>query len=207
MISKPMPGVRALNFVAALVLLVGILPWPIEYYSLLRVIVCGATAYSAFKLRYRDGGNQDNEHVPLVFMAMAFNPITPIFLPKLTWVLIDLAGATWLFRLNRRIGQGQLLKGDLGTAPVTKKSHSNSDGEVATAKSHEPHFFLDLDLPAGKRLHTDTDEPEKIPLPSVPPAEPRAAESEWHKWHIDFTHPVTQALAPSGHADEKQGQS
>lgn len=60
------------------------------YYQVLRWVVCGAGAYSAFVA-------VDSEKIPwawaLGITAVVFNPIIPIRLDRATWAIIDIAAA------------------------------------------------------------------------------------------------------------------
>lgn len=63
---------------------------PYGYYVLLRWVVCGVAAYSAFK-------SLELEKSGWVwvfgFIAILFNPIIPIHLTREVWAPVDIAGA------------------------------------------------------------------------------------------------------------------
>lgn len=63
---------------------------PYAYYQLLRWVVCGASAYSAYLYL-----KADRTALVWVFgiMAILFNPIVPFYLDKNTWQLLDLIAA------------------------------------------------------------------------------------------------------------------
>jgi len=67
--------------------------WPYGYYQLLRVVVCGAGAYIAWLSHH-------SKYPWAVwvfgFVAILFNPLAPVHLPRATWGLLDLVCA-WLF--------------------------------------------------------------------------------------------------------------
>ena len=77
-------------FVAALFLLGALGSWPYSYFQLLRWVVCGIGAYSAYMTyeRRRTGW-------AFVFgiIAVLFNPIMPFYLQKETWQVLDIAAA------------------------------------------------------------------------------------------------------------------
>jgi hypothetical protein len=75
------------NAIAALVLIGALAPWPYGYYQLLRFVVCGVGAYVAY-LAY----NWQKLWATWLFgfIALLFNPLIPIHLPKETWQPIDI---------------------------------------------------------------------------------------------------------------------
>jgi len=84
---------------AGVMLLVAVPPiWPYGYYIFLRLVVCGVAFYIAFHLRE----NNQKYCVTLVIMGLLFNPILPIFLPKLIWIPIDIGGAILFFILAKK---------------------------------------------------------------------------------------------------------
>ena len=85
---------------AGVMLLLAVPPvWPYGYYILLRLVVCGVAAYTAFSLKNTNA----KYFVVLIIMALLFNPILPIALPKALWIPIDLAGAIIFFRLAHKL--------------------------------------------------------------------------------------------------------
>jgi len=82
-----------------------LLPMPIGYYTLLRIIVCGSLAY----LAYRSYKAKDAEGWILLLggCAFIFNPIAPIFLGRGLWMLMDIAMIVLLLkhRKSSRVGQ------------------------------------------------------------------------------------------------------
>lgn len=93
---------KILLLVSALMLCIAVFPaLPYGYYMLLRVIVCGAAAYAAFKLKNNPslGGN----FIPLIIVAVLFNPFMPVILTRLIWLVIDLVGAIYFLALSKKI--------------------------------------------------------------------------------------------------------
>ncbi len=64
--------------------------WPYAYYQLLRWVVCGVGAYSAY-MAHKSGRTS----WAWVFgvIAVLFNPIVPFYLARNTWQVLDLAAA------------------------------------------------------------------------------------------------------------------
>jgi len=76
---------------AAALFLVGALgSWPYAYYQLLRWIVCGVGAYSAY-LAYTQ--NRKGWAGIFAVVAILFNPIMPFYLERDTWQIIDVIAA------------------------------------------------------------------------------------------------------------------
>jgi hypothetical protein len=92
--------VRKLLIIAAAMLMIATLPLPIEFYTLLRVVVCGAAAYSAycfFDKKIPQSG------LILVLIAIVWNPLIPIYLyDKFIWILLDISAAIYMFLLSRK---------------------------------------------------------------------------------------------------------
>ena len=89
--------------IPAILLIAAVLPLPYGYYPFLRLIVFAASAFLAFK-EYKGASNSLNSYA-IIFgvMAILFNPILPIFLPKVIWIVIDLAcAATFVGHLKLR---------------------------------------------------------------------------------------------------------
>jgi hypothetical protein len=88
--------------VAALMLCIAVIPMlPYGFYALLRLVVCGVAVYAAFKLK--DNPTLSLNFIPLIIMAVLFNPLIPVHLTKLIWLVIDLAGAVYLLMLSKKI--------------------------------------------------------------------------------------------------------
>tara|TARA_Y100000294_G_scaffold173916_1_gene190972 strand:+ start:124 stop:801 length:678 start_codon:yes stop_codon:yes gene_type:complete len=95
-----MPLVRKLLIIAAAMLMIATLPLPIEFYTLLRIVVCVAAAYSAycfFDKKIPQSG------LILVLIAIVWNPLIPIYLyDKFIWILLDISAAIYMFLLSRK---------------------------------------------------------------------------------------------------------
>lgn len=76
--------------IAALMLFGALWRWPYGYYQLLRFVVCGISIFIAF-MAYR--WQQLWAMWLFGFMAVLFNPLIPIHLPKRVWHTIDVTCA------------------------------------------------------------------------------------------------------------------
>lgn len=89
------------RIIAALLLFIAVADHPYSYYQILRWVVCGVSAYSAF------GAYQEKKKVwAWIFgiITILFNPIAPIHFQRETWAILDvvtgcvMAISLWLFR-------------------------------------------------------------------------------------------------------------
>ena len=87
--SLPKPVI----YIAALLLFVGAAPLPYGYYSLLRIV-----ATIVFVLAALVSLNREYKVLPWIFavLAILFNPILKIYLPKEMWIFIDIACGIFL---------------------------------------------------------------------------------------------------------------
>ena len=82
-----------------IVLAIGILPLPIGYYTLSRLVVCACAIYFAHSF-YK--GKKENASLWLFgFIAVLYNPIIPVYLyEKFIWVIVNLI-TIYLFYKNK----------------------------------------------------------------------------------------------------------
>ena len=74
--------------VAALALFAALGEWPYGYYTLLRLVVCGAGAYTAFVMyQWQKPGLA----WLFGFVAVLFNPVVTVHLSRSLWCPIDLS--------------------------------------------------------------------------------------------------------------------
>ena len=93
---------KILLLVAALMLCRAVIPTlPYGFYTLLRLVVCGVAAYAAFKLK--SNPSLSGNFIPLIITAVLFNPLIPVHLTRLIWLVIDLAGAVYFLTLSKKI--------------------------------------------------------------------------------------------------------
>lgn len=73
----------AIRVVAIVMLVLSFAPMPIGYYTLLRIVVCGAAAYLAY-----ESGNGPWRWI-WGAIAIVFNPIFPLYLGRDIWRVVD----------------------------------------------------------------------------------------------------------------------
>ncbi len=96
-------ALKVLLLVAALMMCVAVIPnLPQVFFFLLRWVVFGAAAYAAYKLR--PDPKFSRHFIPLVIVAVLFNPFLPTIPPPLFWLLLDLGGAVYFLQLSKKIG-------------------------------------------------------------------------------------------------------
>jgi len=81
-----------------IVLAIGILPMPIGYYTLSRLVVCAAALYFAISFYKK----KDNTNLWIFgFIAILYNPIFPVYLyEKAIWIIVNLI-TIFLFYKNK----------------------------------------------------------------------------------------------------------
>jgi len=90
-----MNNLRTLFIISGIILLLGIPPvWPYLYYILLRLIIFCISVYAAYKFYKLSHGGW-----ALVFgvIAFLFNPISPVYMSKVSWIPIDFVSAIIFF--------------------------------------------------------------------------------------------------------------
>lgn len=80
-------------YIGVAMLLIGAAPLPYGYYMLLRIVATGIFVWAAFVTYERK-----NDVLPWVFalLAILFNPIIKIHLPKELWAVIDVSAGVFL---------------------------------------------------------------------------------------------------------------
>jgi hypothetical protein len=92
---------RTMLIVATVSLFLAIIPiWPYGFYTFLRFLVCGVSAYFAYKISHNE--KFIKHRVPLIVIAVLFNPLFPVYLFRLMWVLIDLGVGIYFLLLLRK---------------------------------------------------------------------------------------------------------
>ena len=80
------------------VLAIGILPLPIGYYTLSRLVVCASAIYFAYNFYKKN--NQTNLLI-FGFIAVLYNPIIPVYLyEKIIWIVVNII-TIYLFYKNK----------------------------------------------------------------------------------------------------------
>ena len=90
-----------LGFVAAALIGLAILPLPYGYYTFLRIAITGISAY----LVYLRKDNKDKSFYVLIAIAILFNPLIPIHLPREIWIPIDIILAIYFFIIGRNLNK------------------------------------------------------------------------------------------------------
>lgn len=89
---------KAVLYIAAIMLLIALIPLPYGYYQLLRLVATVAFGWAAYISYHRQ-----DQVLPWIcgLLAMLFNPLVPIHLPRELWMPIDAAaGAFLLYKRN-----------------------------------------------------------------------------------------------------------
>lgn len=75
-------------YITAVMLFFAAAPLSYGYYTFLRLVVCGVCSYSAYVTQKRNA-----KVLPTVYglIAVLFNPIIKIYLPKEVWVFFDIS--------------------------------------------------------------------------------------------------------------------
>lgn len=87
-------------YACAFMLFVGAAPLPYGYYTLLRLVACGVFTYAAFL-----AANRKYKILPWVFglLALLFNPVVKVHLPKELWALVDIAAGVVLLATTKKV--------------------------------------------------------------------------------------------------------
>lgn len=82
--------------ISAIALLVAVVPvWPYFFYQLLKFLIFGTAAYSAYV--YHSGKNKKWMWV-MIIVAIIFNPINPFYFGHFLWSVVDLIVAAIFFK-------------------------------------------------------------------------------------------------------------
>lgn len=95
----------AVIYIAAALLFIGAAPMPYGYYMLLRLIATGIFIWAAF-LAYE----RKHESLPWVYgvLAILFNPLIKIHLPKELWAVVDIGSGILLLVTKSTIQQSNI---------------------------------------------------------------------------------------------------
>lgn len=90
----------AVIYVASAMLMVGALPLPYGYYTLLRFVGCAVFAFAAYVAFERK-----SQYLPWVYalLAVVFNPFIKVHFPKEAWMVIDIAAGALLLASAKHI--------------------------------------------------------------------------------------------------------
>lgn len=94
------------RIIAAVMLFVALDRMPIGYYTILRFVVCGVTAYGAYIF-----AEQNKNGWAWIFgiIAVLFNPFVPVYFKRDTWAPIDIGVAVFLLTsiFNKKTVKGK----------------------------------------------------------------------------------------------------
>lgn len=92
----------AVIYIAAVLLFAGVAPLPYGFYTLLRIVGTIVFAWAAFTAFERKSPS-----LPWAFglVALVFNPLIPIHLPKEVWAFLDVGAGVLLLATKRHIQQ------------------------------------------------------------------------------------------------------
>jgi len=83
---------KKLLIISAILLVIACFPLPYGYYIFLRIAI---TIVSVLALVQDLDKGISAENIGWVAVAILFNPIIPVYLPKSIWVVMDLLSAAW----------------------------------------------------------------------------------------------------------------
>ena len=91
---------KAVMLITVALLLIGALPLPYGYYTLLSIVACVVFCWSAFVTF-----EQKHEVYPwiLALLAVLFNPIIEVHLTKAVWSVIDIGAGLFLLALYNQL--------------------------------------------------------------------------------------------------------
>ena len=92
---------KSFLIVAAIMLLVAVLPLPYGFYTLLRIVVTASAAFAAYY--FFKEGDDSQSGIILTLIALLFNPLIPIHLDKVIWIPIDIGTAIYMYILSKKI--------------------------------------------------------------------------------------------------------
>jgi hypothetical protein len=97
-----LPRVKLLLLLSALALFLAVIPiWPYGFYMLLRFFICGVAIYGVYSSRQNEF--LDKHKIPLMGLAVLFNPLIPIHFDRNAWALINLITGSYLIVLSLKI--------------------------------------------------------------------------------------------------------
>ena len=87
-------------YICAAMLFLGAAPLPYGYYTLLRLVSCGTFGFAAYV-----SFSRGRKVLPWIFVlvAVAFNPIVKVHLPKEVWAIVDVAAGLLLLATSKHI--------------------------------------------------------------------------------------------------------
>lgn len=86
-----------LSAIPAVMLLAALASWPYGYYTFLRLVVT-ACAIALVVVEYQRTDKFSVSSIPLIGIALLFNPLIPVHMKRDLWALIDVACESRLSR-------------------------------------------------------------------------------------------------------------
>jgi len=100
--NETMKQIKIALLVSGLLLCIAVLPfWPSGYYTFLKLVVCGSCGFAAYC--FKQDPLLAKFFLPLVFLALLFNPVVPVYLDISLWLLVYLGTAICLLTLAKKI--------------------------------------------------------------------------------------------------------
>lgn len=94
-----------IKYIIVAMLVMAILPWPYEYYKLLRLVLFVMSLFFAYG--FHKYGHEQWEITILIGVALIYNPVLTIHLPKELWIIVNLVTA-WLYLFMLKLPRKQL---------------------------------------------------------------------------------------------------
>jgi len=91
-------------YVISALLFIGAAPLPYGYYMFLRIAACGFFIWASI-VTYE----KRSQYLPWVFglLALLFNPIIKIHLPKELWAIIDICSAIFVLAMKSKLQESK----------------------------------------------------------------------------------------------------
>ena len=87
-----------MNKLLGVLLLIGVFPLPYDYYIYLRTVIMLGTLY----LLVRDWKESDSQTKGvLIVITVLFNSLSPIYLTKMIWIVIDIVSGLYLLNYKK----------------------------------------------------------------------------------------------------------
>jgi hypothetical protein len=121
-------------------LLIAILPLPYAFYPGLRGLVCGSALYLLFQMHSKKIAKTNNWLILFAGMAILYNPLFPVFLPKSAWVVINLATAYIFYRHIQDAGHGAVGNQEDGEPSKNQTTHHKPKAYDVNMEAHMLRF-------------------------------------------------------------------
>jgi len=93
---------KILLLISGLMLCLAVLPmWPYGFYMLLRLVICSVALYVGIALK--NHASLSKHFIPLVLLAVLFNPLIPVSLTRVIWLPVNLGVAVYFLTLSKKV--------------------------------------------------------------------------------------------------------